>query len=72
MSAAVELSCDNGKLVDSEETRYGTKCFNVATKIFCRDKHNFVMTRVLSWQKYACHDKSFCHDKNGTCGSSCQ
>ena len=37
----------------------------VMTKIFCHD-HNFVATKLLSWQTY------FCRDKNDTCGSSCQ
>ena len=34
---------------------------------FCRDKMMFVTTKVLSW-----HTHFFCHDKNVTCGSSCQ
>ena len=29
----------------------------VATKIFCRDKHNFVPTKVLSREAYFCRDK---------------
>ena len=29
----------------------------VATKIFCHDKHNFVTTKLLSWQAYFCHNK---------------
>ena len=39
---------------------------------FCRNKHNFVATKVLSGQAYYCHDKYlfvatkiFCRDKHG-------
>ena len=50
---------------------------------FCRDKHNFVATNVLSGQAYFCGDKrrtlsqqrrlsQVCRDKNDTCGSSRQ
>ena len=63
---------------------------------FCRDKHMFVsksnifccnkimlvVTKLLSWQNYVCHNNTFvviklllwqayfCRDKNDTCGSS--
>ena len=48
----------------------GNKTF-VTTNI-CRDKHNFVMTKCLSWQAYFCHYKHmfvmtkhvFCHNKS--------
>ena len=34
---------------------------------FCCDKHNFVATKVLSWQKYACCDKKPLSQQNYVC-----
>ena len=30
---------------------------NMCLCVFCCDKHNFVATKVLSWQTYFCRDK---------------
>ena len=63
------LSCDKSMLVMTKlfpkllswQTRTNTchdKSF-AATKVFCHDKHSFVVTKVLLWQAYFCHDKTF-------------
>ena len=31
----------------------------LSQQMFCYNKHNFVVTKVLSWQAYFCHDKTF-------------
>ena len=60
--------------------KHRTAC--LSRQKFCRNKHNFVTTKVLSRQAYLSHDKrrvlsrqthvyrnNTCRDKNDTCGS---
>ena len=48
MFIATKLSCLSWQNYVCRDKRF------VATKIFCRDKHNFVATNVLSRQAYFC------------------
>ena len=69
-SFVVTKVCLSWQFLSQKNCFCGNETF-VTTNI-CHDKHNFVMTKCLSWQAYLCHNKHmfvmtkhvFCHNKS--------